>query len=905
MKKFLSILLVLCMVFTTLMGTMVVDVNAAVEANGMTYTITEGTATDYSDRKIVADMPNTRTAGAAIFAMLYGNWRINTPYYDASKTDAENEGAFIDIGSFRKHDALGMEFVHFYNPEAKSITITDTENKFNYNNKNYYYRFAADAPIDARKSTEDNLTLGTASIASMSKDDINTNVATDKKVAHYSFYAFADSAKGTLTTHFLNSSSSSAFTTVGIEASAIVSENKVPRKIDMLLYADCDDGNMLDNATAITLKIYIDGKYYKCVQSKIKDTPILQLRTYVEMYMHKAGSDDVINISSPAKDFYVGFNNTAFEYITRDEASATAFETINYNTIDRPGTYRDNVVTGVDSEMDATLETLFTSTAGNTDKIIELYESVYNNPVAIYDTDNSTDSNVVLVDKATGVAYNESNIPAGKTLDDLYISVNGVFVLAQSIPDPVFVKNGNDITYRLNADELKGFDVGNWNLSDGTVKVNLGSTSDNAVNAGMAFKKIQLNAGTLSGIAKDAAPVQLRTEVYNDVEGSDYLSTDLTYTETDMAQQGFSVKEYNEKVVLISGKVGQHSDGDGVALYTMYAYSKKSTGEPLKVNMTANGKDDANHTLDLPASILYSENGVPHKIDIVIYDRAQSNSFNGKGFYRYKVYIDGLLYTCLHGASTGIATDSDTVSPTLSLKLTPADGTLSWIDTEWYVWAPSKNLSTNYARYSTKGDITDFIFESTVNWESSYTKSGTIKEDVVNGVTADVDGKLNAVLLSKTVDNVIELAESIYNNPVAIFDGTATNVKLIDKVTGVEYTSANIGNKTFDDMYICVDGVYVLVESVPDADLTFDKGTKLAKVRANLLSAGTTCRIIVGAYNNDKLADIKVSDELTATANTAVTYTATGIEEGAEEYKIFVFDSLRTIKPLVEALIVR
>ena len=904
MKKFLSMLLVLCMIFTTLMGTMVVDVSASVTSSVMTYTITEGTAADYSDRKIVVDMP-TESSAAGMTTMIYGDWRINTPYYDASKTDAENEGTFIDIGSFTKYDALGMEFVRFYNPETKSISITDTESKFNYNNSNIYYRFSPDTAVAARKSTEENFASGTPSIAQLTEADVNANVADGKKVAHYSFYAFANSAGGDLTLHFLRDSGSSGISTITVSAADIVSENAVPRKIDVLLYADCGDSDLFDGATYTNVKVYIDGKYYKAVHTTVNaKATFLELRTYLEMKMHQKGTDDVISISSPAKDFYVGFKDAAFEYITRDEASAESFETINYKSYTNAGTVRDNVVTGVNSEIDTELETLFTTTANGTDKTIELYESVYNNPLAIYDTDNSTDSNVVLVDKATGDVYNESNIPAGKTLDDLYISVNGVFVLAKSVADPAFVKNGNDITYTFNGEELKGFDVGNWKLSNGTTKVALGTTSDNTVNAGMTFKKIQLNAGTLSGIVADAAPIQLRTEVYDDVEGSDYLSTDLTYTESDMAQQGFSVEEYNDKVTLVSGTVGVHSDGDGVALYTMYAYSKTATGEPLKINMTANGKDDSNHIVSLPADKLYSKDGVPHKIDIVIYDRAQTNSFNAKGFYRYKVYIDGLLYTCKHGASTNIATASDTVAPTLSLKLTPADGELSWIDTEWYVWAPSKNLTTNYACYSTKGDITDFIFESTVNWETGYTVSGTIKEDVVNGVTADVDAKLNAVLLSKTVDNVIELPESIYNNPVAIFDGTATNVKLIDKVTGVEYTS-NIGNKTFDDMYICVEGVYVLVKSIPDADLTYDKINKLASVRANLLSAGTTCRIIVGAYNNDKLADIKVSGELTAEADNAVEYTASDIEEGAEEYRIFVFDALTTIKPLVESITVR
>ena len=70
MKKFLSMLLVLCMVFTTLMGTMVVDVNAAFSK---------------AENKITYVFDDTQTRGFDL-----GNWYMSNGVEDDEVQIATN-----------------------------------------------------------------------------------------------------------------------------------------------------------------------------------------------------------------------------------------------------------------------------------------------------------------------------------------------------------------------------------------------------------------------------------------------------------------------------------------------------------------------------------------------------------------------------------------------------------------------------------------------------------------------------------------------------------------------------------------------------------------------------------------------------------------------------------------------
>jgi len=906
MKKFLSMLLVFCMIFTTLMGTMVVDVNAAVTKGIMSYTIEEGTADDYSDRNVIVDMPQKATSASAVTAMLYGNWRIRTPYYDATKTDAENEGYYIDIGSFKKYDALGVEFVHMDNPTEQSIELNG-DTVFTYS-KNIRYHFSPTVTPESRKLTEAELetgNFGTQGIQSLTEAEVNANISVNKKVAHISFYAFSKRGEGTVDLSFYrDSASASGITASTISGADIKSVNGIPRKFDIFLYADCDDSDLFDGTTYTNAKIYVDGKYYKATRGKVNaKATILSMVLQEQMYVHKEGTN-IISITSPVNDLYVGYKDTEFEYITRDEASDLTFGEINFTTYNNAGTVNENLVTGVTEDIDEQLEAALLNTP-EVDKVINLYQSIYDNPALIYDGDNSTESNVKLIDKLTGDVYAEGNIPEGKTMDDFYLYVNDcACVLAIPVPDPTFVKEGDEIKYTITSTDLKGFDVGNWTLSNGTKEVKLGSTADDVNIMGKIFKKIKLDGNSIDGLPEDAGSITLRPEVYDGVTNALYLSKDEKYTQAEATGiQHSTINEMNEKLAYKgTTEEGVAVYGD-VAKFTTYMYSAKQTGEDITVNLSIQNKT-AKVKTTISAADIYSADGTPHKVEFVVSTQGtNANPLTAGSYMRIRTYVDGLFLNAVSVYCDKLTLDGDDfvyISPNVSLV--PSAGTLSWEDTEYYIWMPPAGYAEDCVTFPTRAEMEDLVFENGIRWDKTYASD---KDTVaVSGVVQSVEAPLNTVLLSKFQNNKIEVYESIYNNPSLLYDDdalTTSNVKIIDMSTDVVYDEGEIpAGYTLENACLFVNGIYVKVVSVPDPEITFDITKKLASVRASALPAATTCQIIVAAYNGDKLEDIKVSPAKTVGTD-ELTFVATGLATGTK-YKVFVFDSLLNANPLIKAL---
>ena len=454
-------------------------------------------------------------------------------------------------------------------------------------------------------------------------------------------------------------------------------------------------------------------------------------------------------------------------------------------------------------------------------------------------------------------------------------------------------------THTFDATATKGFDVGTWYLSNGDVSVKLGETADNVSNAGMTFKKIQFDAGELTGITGTAG-LQFRTEV-----GSDhYLSidSDPTYSADDIGQQGLSVSALNTSTKYTSETTNR------AAIYTLYAYSKTTTGEPLVLNLNAGGRDSTSHKVSISAEDLYSQGGAPHKIDIVLYrNKGAGGAFSGAGYVLGKVYVDGLFFTGFKGKHDWSLSTEAKVTETMSVRLTPADGSLSWGETEWYVFTPVQGVDDYVASSSniSRNTTTNYIFESTVNWDSQGT-AGTPKTDVVDdGVNTDVEALINNALLTDKC-NEITIPGGYYKNPALIYDNdenTVSNVKIVEKATGTVYNEENLPPEgfTFDDAYLCVEGVYLNVKA---KYIEYNKEEKKATVLADVLPEGTTCQIIVASYNDDdSLKSIKVSEQKTATAGAAISYKADGLLEGTK-YRVFVFDSITTAVPLIDSLVV-
>lgn len=514
-----------------------------------------------------------------------------------------------------------------------------------------------------------------------------------------------------------------------------------------------------------------------------------------------------------------------------------------------------------------------------------------------------------------------------------------------------YALDGTDHVFTFNtADEVgKWFRIGDWYLSNGTNEVKLGSFDfeDNNVILGMNFKKIDLDAGTLPNPGV-AATFSIRGDVTTGRASAEATVDQATYSHGFGDSEIFANYIMNNTLAAVDGeaKTGK------VVKYTMYAYSAKETGEPLVVDyaVTVTSNADlgiaANSVIDVdqakmkvPASELYSADGIPHKIDFIIYYTSTGTTpFSGTAdssagkvittAVYYEIYIDGLYYT-----GNKFRTN-DTTHPLNSTKtrgdryswIAPhidivADGTnaVTWADTEMYIctnpaYASRKALTdTSTGKYLTVhafNEIDSQLFQTVDFGDFSDESTRTLRSGFVTGVDSDLAAALEASYTSGS--QTVEVSEDIYNDPASIWGTNASsNVSLVKissgDVYGVEDAASVEGN--FANYLISVNGVYVKVEKeeteVPaDTAITYDAATKTATLNVATLPAGTTkLQIVVAAYNADgKVLNVKASDSKTDLISN-ITYTIDGnFPTDASKYKVFVFDSLTSAKPIIEAL---
>lgn len=461
--------------------------------------------------------------------------------------------------------------------------------------------------------------------------------------------------------------------------------------------------------------------------------------------------------------------------------------------------------------------------------------------------------------------------------------------------------------------QTKMYNVGDWHLSNGTVSVKLGTVTDDNANMGMNFKKFVFSAGSLSGIADPGYTFSLRGEITNTAR---YGITEK-YTQYSQGHAGTEVLS----VAGIDAIVGPlDTDGDGtldrstgkVAKYTMYAYSGLKDGEPINFNMVRMA-DDYSAVFTVPANVLYSENGIPHKIDFIFYHQSAVETpveSGAKTANFAELYIDGLFYAEGNPATTSINNDGRFVFVSPNITFTPNENSvISWKKSELYICSsPSgrtsyKNVS-DIANRSTTGtdvtaheraDINSLLFQE-VKFSNGY---GNMRSGFITGVDSTFAKDLEAAYTSDLGgDRIAKVKESIYNDPASIWNGEETNVSIVDK-NGNVYTEGDTISGTFADYYIAVNGVYAKVE---EKAVYYEVSSKKAVVNIDAVPAGTeSLQVIVAAFDSGKLSKIKVSEpQVVGSANITFEITDGEFPTDAEQYKVFVFDSLTSAKPLVE-----
>ncbi len=494
-----------------------------------------------------------------------------------------------------------------------------------------------------------------------------------------------------------------------------------------------------------------------------------------------------------------------------------------------------------------------------------------------------------------------------------------------------YALSGEDHVFRFNtADEVgKYFKEGNWYLSDGTNNVKLGSFSNNNEFLGMDFKKIDLDANTLSNPGV-ASTLSIRTDIYESVQSQErgyYFNV------------GDSEVLTNENMNAVM--IAQDTDGDGtreamsgkVVKHTLYAFSKNTTGEPLVIDYAVT--PSSNYPVDLdvdnmvvPASKLYSADNIPHKIDFLVYTtNTRTNAYTKiRAGVCYEIYIDGLYYAggefndsaAIPSEFVPKSSRYSWVAPHIDIS---SDGTsaVTWADTEMYICTnPAYSDLTEVSETETGGkyltlhafDAVDSQLFQEVEF-GDFSTERTLRTGFVNGVDSELATALETAYTSGS--QVVTVNETLYEDPASIWgENASSNVSLVDTATGDVYGVADAADVsgTFENYYISVNGVYAKAEMEESEDpevaaITYDAATKTATLAAASVPAGTEkLQIVVAAYDvNGKMEKIAASTSQTdLTSNITYTITDGNFPTDAAKYKVFVFESLTSAKPLMEAL---
>lgn len=218
-------------------------------------------------------------------------------------------------------------------------------------------------------------------------------------------------------------------------------------------------------------------------------------------------------------------------------------------------------------------------------------------------------------------------------------------------------------------------------------------------------------------------------------------------------------------------------------------------------------------SLELKSNYIYSETGIPHKVQLVA-----SGKSLAEGEVFYHIYIDGVereeglaSSSVINSNFAVMLRENMTMASASSYKLKECD---------WYVTNTSSGLMSPV--FMTEEELKKEV----INVPNLYakTQSTTYRtDDYVTGVNADLAASLKAVLeTTEAGDKYVEIPSTRYNRPETLFNGTADgSVKLVSRTTGAEIDPAAVTG-TMDNYYLKVKGIYVIPKSVEAEAGTLD-----------------------------------------------------------------------------------
>ena len=373
MKKVLSMLLVLTIVASTLMGVMMVDVSAA--------KVTGGAGEDLNNRVWDVNMVSSGEGYTVRSVMGTGKWVLHP-----SKV-AEGGQESYDLGTVDLVQNLGKEYWHM-NLNAFTYKEGDSANRISGN----YMRFETDGtnPGVGQTATDNADTKLTSIATAAFNSTVCGTTAEDGAVTYgnvlkYTFYAYSKKADGQHFTIQLSNPSSS-LGALELKASDLYSPNGIPHRVDVYVWSNSVDGqiagaNVKDPATnnaneAIYFAAVLNGSKtltnnYCKETDKNLNTAIKNITIMPYLLFQPTNK---ASYEFPGGDWYVSHDgNIGFEVKTRDNFSDESFRTFTikdtFSNVEdgkkwKGSGEKSNVVTGVDATVATALNTELVKNAG-------------------------------------------------------------------------------------------------------------------------------------------------------------------------------------------------------------------------------------------------------------------------------------------------------------------------------------------------------------------------------------------------------------------------------------------------------------------------------------------------------------------------------------------------------------
>ena len=334
---------------------------------------------------------------------------------------------------------------------------------------------------------------------------------------------------------------------------------------------------------------------------------------------------------------------------------------------------------------------------------------------------------------------------------------------------------------------------------------------------------------------------------------------------------------------------------DKAYVYTLYAYSDNKPGTNFVADMRRKADSEGSKAYIYNDDI-YSSNGVPHRVDIVIYATGTTSN----DYMRTAVYIDGVFS---NGGGYIIGSDFSSGSRLEIYKQYQKTAT-GKVNTPVF----SHHYSYEYENFGkvtaiSRTDVENMMITTPVWCTTSDAKNaetiGAFKDVVVENVSDEFETKINTVLKSSEVEKSIEVMSL---EGLITKEGTA---KLIKKTDGT--VVEDISAVTADDVLLDVNGIYITLKQMEAGYHSLDvdeNGNAVLKInKINSADSYTSKLLIAGFDANNCMLGIKVFD-INVPSNADIKQHEIAHSHsvnGAASYKAFCFNSLEECVPLVES----